>query len=146
MINENQLHNWVQSNERKAQGVIAELIGRLVAASIKNPTARRFPAADSIGQSGEDGYIDTETGFHPFIPKGKSIWEFGTGSDSKKKATLDYKKRTKATDESIRKEAAFIFVSPHSAAHGWDITAQRRWIQKRHDWNSVNIIDGDRFN
>lgn len=142
MINENQLHNWVQSNERKAQGVIAELIGRLVAASIKNPTARRFPAADSIGQSGEDGYIDTETGFHPFIPKGKSIWEFGTGSDSKKKATLDYKKRTKATDESIRKEAAFIFVSPHSAAHGWDITAQRRWIQKRHDWNSVNIIDG----
>jgi hypothetical protein len=75
--------------------VIAELIGRLVAASIRNPTARRFPAADSIGQSGEDGYLDTETGFHPFIPKGKSIWEFGTGSDSKKKATLDYKKRPK---------------------------------------------------
>lgn len=99
IITEIQLHHWVRSNEREAQGIIPELVGRLVAASVRKPNAIRFPRADSIGQSGEDGYLDTDTGFQPFVPDGISFWEIGTGANPAAKANSDYGNRTGATPE-----------------------------------------------
>src|SRR5687768_10101001 len=99
MITENQLDYWVRSHEIEARGVIAELMGRLVAASVRNPNDRRFPRADSIGQHGTDGHLDTDIGFLPFIPEGESFWECGTGSGAQAKANDDYNNRTKAVEE-----------------------------------------------
>jgi hypothetical protein len=70
MIDANELDYWVRSHEIQAQGVIAELVGRLVAASIPNPNDRRFPQGDVINQPGEDGYLDSDIEFSSFIPKG----------------------------------------------------------------------------
>ncbi len=67
MIEANELDYWVRSHEIKAQGVIAELVGRLVAAAIPNPNDRRFPQGDIINQPGEDGYLDSDIEFSPFI-------------------------------------------------------------------------------
>jgi hypothetical protein len=74
LLTENQLDGWVRQNSRDAEGLIVELIFRLIAASCPNPNDRRFALPDSIGQQGEDGFLDTDLGLLPFVPKGKSYW------------------------------------------------------------------------
>src|SRR5687767_12861385 len=145
VINEIQLHHWVRSNEREAQGIIPELVGRLVAASVRKPNAIRFPRADSVGQSGEDGYLETDTGFLPFVPDGKSFWEIGTGAKPAAKANSDYDNRTDATPEATRQESALVIVTPLSAVHAWTSEAQKTWrIEKldRKQWRDVRVLDG----
>ena len=63
IVNENQLDQWVRENSSIAQGVIVELVWRLVAASSPNPKERRFPLGDSLGQHGPDGILDAVIGF-----------------------------------------------------------------------------------
>jgi hypothetical protein len=148
IITEIQLHHWVRGNEREAQGIIPELIGRLVAASVRKPNDSRFPRADSIGQSGEDGYLDAETGFLPFVPDGKSFWEVGTGADPVAKANRDYATRTAATAAATRTESAIIVVTPLSAVHTWTTNAQKDWRTEkldRKEWRDVRVIDGTRL-
>lgn len=145
IINEIQLHHWVRSNEREAQGIIPELVGRLVAASVRKPNAIRFPRADSIGQSGEDGYLDTDTGFQPFVPDRKSFWEIGTGANPAAKANSDYDNRTGATPEATRQESVLVIVTPSSAVHAWTSEAQKNWRSEkldRKEWRDVRVLDG----
>src|SRR2546421_290672 len=101
---ENGLDEWVRGNSRIAQGVVVELVWRLVAASSPKPTYRRFPLADSIGQAGPDGDLEAAVGFEPFVPDGHSLWEIGTGLEPADKATSDYRDLTAATPEEIRRE------------------------------------------
>jgi hypothetical protein len=152
LINENQLDEWVRANARDAQGVIVELVWRLVAASCPNPRERRFPLADSIGQHGPDGVLDTVLGFEPFVPEGRSFWEIGTGLNARDKATSDYDKLTAAVPEGVRKESTFVFVTPLSGRRGWEYTwkedAQAAWLEdrrSRHEWKDVRIIDGTKL-
>src|SRR5947209_7440141 len=148
IITEIQLHHWVRSNEREAQGIIPELMGRLVAASVRKPNDIRFPRADSIGQSGEDGYLDTEIGFPPFVPDGKSFWEIGTGAKPAAKANSDYDNRTSATPLATRQESVLVIVTPLSAVHAWNSNAQKDWRVeklKRKEWRDVRIVDGTRL-
>lgn len=148
IITENQLDNWVRGNAKEAQGLIVELVYRLVAASSQNPKERRFPLGDSIGQTGSDGFLDTDFKFEPFVPEGKSYWEIGTGIDQQKKATKDYKDLTKTTTENERKSSTFIFVTPLSAVKGWKAGSQEKWLKKRiskKEWGNLKIIDGTRL-
>jgi hypothetical protein len=149
MINETQLDAWVHSYKRDAEGLIPELICRLVAASSPKPNERRFQLGDSIGQHGPDGFLDTDFDFMPFVPEGISYWEIGTGKEAGNKATNVYKDLTIATPEDVRREATFIFVTPLSGTSGWQYTwkknAQKNWIKKRrefHEWKDVRVIDG----
>ncbi len=152
LITENQLDNWVRSNKIDAQGTIVELIGRLVAASCPNPRERRFQWKDSISQHGPDGYLETETGFEPFFPNGKSFWEIGTALNANKKATSDYDNLTKAVPENIRLESTFIFVTPLSGYRDWEYSwkkeGQAAWLQEhrsRNEWKDVRVIDGTKL-
>lgn len=99
IITENQLDDWVRGHAHEAQGVIVELVWRLVAASSPNPKERRFPLGDSVNQPGSDGDLNTDFGFEPFVPEGRSLWEIGTGNDAGGKATSDYTDRTAMTPE-----------------------------------------------
>lgn len=152
IITENQLDEWVRGNSREAQGVIVELVWRLVAASSPKPRDRRFPLRDSIGQPGPDGFLHTDFGFDQFVPEGKSFWEVGTGIRVGSKATSDYKDRTTATPKAVRRESTFIFVTPLSGRRDWEYTwkedAQARWLEdrrQRKDWRDVRVIDGSRL-
>lgn len=149
LITENQLDTWVRGNAREAQGVIVELVYRLVAASAPRPKERRFPLPDSIGQQGPDGVLNTDFGFGPFVPEGRSFWEIGTGLDARDKATRDYRELTAATPEDVRRESTFVFVTPLSARRDWQYTwkedAQAKWLEDRRgrkDWLDVRVIDG----
>lgn len=149
IITENQLDEWVRGHAREAQGVIVELVSRLVAASCPRPKERRFPLGDSIGQPGPDGVLHTDFGFDPFVPVGGSFWEIGTGDKAGNKATSDYKDLTRETPEDIRKQSTFIFVTPLSSRRDWQYTwkpkSQASWIGKRretNEWRDVRVIDG----
>lgn len=149
IVSENQLDEWVRGNAREAQGVIVELVWRLVAASSPRPQERRFPLGDSIGQPGPDGILHTDFGFDPFVPEGRSYWEIGTGIDAGTKATSDYRNLTASTPDTIRNESTFIFVTPLSGRRDWQHTwkedAQATWLEdrrQRNDWRDVRVIDG----
>lgn len=60
LITENHLDDGVRGDSREAQGVIVELVWRLVATRSPRPKERRFPLGDSIGQHGPDGFLETE--------------------------------------------------------------------------------------
>lgn len=149
IITENQLDEWVRGNAEEAQGVIVELVWRLVAASSPKPKERRFPLCDSIGQPGPDGMLDTDFGFDPFVSEGRSFWEIGTGSKAGDKATTDYRELVKATPEDVRLQSTFVFVTPLSGRRDWTNTwkedAQASWLKdrrQRNDWRDVRVIDG----
>jgi len=149
IINENKLDEWVRGNAQIAQGLIVELIYRLIAASSPKPNERRFPLGDSIGQPGPDGVLDTDFDLDPFVPEGRSYWEIGTGIKAGDKATSDYRHLTSTTPEEIRRESTFIFVTPLSGRKDWDYTwepdAQAMWIEqrrKRNEWKNVRVLDG----
>lgn len=148
LVTENQLDEWVRGNARDAQGMIVELVWRLVAASSPKPKERRFPRGDSIGQPGPDGVLDTDFDFRPFVPEGRSFWEIGTGLNAGDKATSDYRDLVPATPEAIRRQSAFIFVTPLSGRRGWQQDSQAGWLEERrqrNDWREVLVIDGSRL-
>ena len=139
----------VRGNSHEAQGLIAELVWRLVAASSPKPNERRFPLCDSIGQPGPDGVLSTDFGFDPFVPVGRSFWEIGTGINAGPKATSDYRDLTAATPDAVRHDSTSIFVTPLSGRRDWQHTwkkgAQARWLKdrrQRYDWRDVRVIDG----
>jgi hypothetical protein len=157
LITENQLDEWVRGNARDAQGVIVELVSRLIAVSSPRPKERRFPLGDSIGQHGPDVVLNVDFPFYPFVPEGRSFWEIGTNVNAAKKATSDYKSLVEATPEDVRKESAFVFVTPLSGRRDWEYTweeykwkedAQEKWLKERqelNDWREVYIIDGTKL-
>ncbi len=148
IITENQLDQWVRGNARKAQGVIVELLSRLVDASSPKPKYKRFPLGDSVGQQGPDGILDAVNGFDPFVPEGRSFWEIGTGNDAGKKATNDYRDLTASTDSDVRNGTVFVFVTPLSGTRGWNQPSQAKWLKtrrNRNEWLDVQVIDGTRL-
>ena len=148
-ITENQLDEWVRGNSRDAQGLIVELVWRLVAASCPRPKERRFPLGDSIGQHGPDGLLDVGLGFDPFVPEGRSFWEIGTSLRAAEKARSDYNDLVSQVPENARLESTFVFVTPLSGRRDWEYTwkenAQAEWLDKRRtrrEWRDVRVIDG----
>jgi hypothetical protein len=152
IITENQLDEWVRGNARDAQGVIVELVWRLVAASSPQPKERRFPLSDSVGQRGPDGLLDVDLAFDPFVPEGRSFWEIGTGLKAGDKATADYSGLISAVPDGIRLQSTFVFVTPLSGRRDWEHTwkedAQGAWLEKRRaerEWRDVRVIDGTKL-
>jgi len=151
-LTENQLDEWVRGNAREAQGVIVELVWRLVAASSPRPKERRFPLGDSIGQHGPDGVLDVDYSFDPFVPEGRSFWEIGTGLNAAKKATDDYIGLVTGIPVADRLQSTFVFVTPLSGRrdwpHTWKEDAQGTWLQshsEKRDWKDVRVIDGTKL-
>lgn len=152
IITENMLDDWVRGHARDAQGVIVELVWRLVCASSPQPKERRFPLSDSIGQHGPDGFLNADIPYKPYISIGKSYWEIGTNVDAAKKATADYKSLTEETPNDIKSESTFIFVTPLSGRRGWEDSwkekSQGTWLKTRRnkkEWLNVEIIDGTKL-
>ena len=149
LVTENQLDSWVRANAQEAQGLIVELVWRLVAASSPNPLERRFPLGDSIVQPGPDGILNVNLGYGPFVPEGYSYWEIGTGGKAGAKAASDYKDLTESVPDSVRKNSTFVFVTPLSGRKAWPFTwkleSQMNWVntkQEEGDWKDVRAIDG----
>lgn len=146
LINEEILHS--QSDYTESQGLIPELLFRLITASVGNPTGLRIPFGGSVNQPGLDGLLVSSVSFEQYIPQEQSIWEIGTGNDPQSKATSDFAKRTKEIAENDRASMTFVFVTTRSAAHSWSEPKQRVWLEKRkrkNSWKDIRIIDGSKI-
>ncbi|WP_027730223.1 hypothetical protein ABL850_02990 [Variovorax paradoxus] len=135
------LGTWAARTTSKA--LFPELIADLIRASVDDIGAFRFPNGEKGYIRGFDGVLQTDAGAKPFVPKGRSIWEFGLDADVSGKADGDYKKRTNEVSAEERKDTTLVLVT----AHSWDKPKLKlpTWLKKKHDlneWAAVELIDG----
>ena len=79
-----------------------------------------FPGYDNAERPGWDGWVETDAAT-PWIPEGKSGWEFGVGKEPRRKAEHDYVARLRSVPPDERAECAFVFVTPRNwpSKTGW---------------------------
>ena len=102
----------------------------------------RFPGGESGQVRGYDGDLSSAIGT-PYIPVGRSVWEFGTNEKAVDKFKLDYNARVADTDKDCRKDLTFIFVTPRN----WDnpnlkLPEFANEYKSKEDFADVRYIDG----
>ena len=100
------LERWAKTYDSK--GSLPTLISRLVRATTPPGTQTEFPSGSSAFVGGWDGIVNCPEE-KEYVPKGISLWEFGTEEGVKGKADSDYQKRTNNPDGYDPKECTFIF-------------------------------------
>src|SRR5438105_3066351 len=131
-----ELERWAGSID--ASTALSELVSTLIRASAPSPKSFRFPTGDSAQLAGYDGTLESEAS-PPYVPEGKSGWEFGSGARVAEKAEGDYRKRTDKPLGASPAETTFVFVTPRTWGGAED------WIREKNNenhWKKVRVIDG----
>lgn len=115
-IKANDIESWVSRNI-PARTRLAVFLRTLVHSTGCRLTKVDFPGNDDAERPGWDGFAEADEGA-PWVPSGRSGWEFGTNEDPKAKAEGDFEKSVKAHSKTERAEVTFVFVTP------------RRWAGK----------------
>jgi len=129
------IDHWTKTNQRKAQETLPLLIRKLIVASV-NSKRVSIPYGNNITQKGWDGVLNVEHG-NTYVPKGMSVWEFGTNEEIKKKANEDYNKRTNNPFGFDKKKTTFVFVTSriwqNDKRDEWENEKkqQNKWLQIR---------------
>ena len=135
LVTRNDIEGWAERFDSK--GDFPYLISRLVQATTPISTQANFPSGSTAYIGGWDGEVvcqeDTQ-----FVPKGISLYEFGTESNPKGKADKDYEKRKADPLGYSPKECIFIFITPRF----WKF--KDKWVnaKKKEDfWKDVKVYD-----
>lgn len=115
-IKANAIEAWVSHNIT-ARIRMAVFLRTLVHSTGRGLTKVEFPGNDDAERPGWDGFVEASEGA-PWVPAGRSGWEFGTNEDPKAKAEGDFEKSVRALDSKECAETTFVFVTP------------RRWAGK----------------
>jgi addiction module HigA family antidote len=135
-IKTNDIEDWVTDNHQ-ARSRLAVLLRTLVHSTGRGLSKVDFPGNDDSQRKGCDGVVEASEGA-PWVPGGKSVWEFGTNEDVKRKANKDFTKSVEAIDEDERLETIFVFVSPRR----WTgKTAWQREQRQLRKWKDVLVYD-----
>ena len=135
-IRARQIEQWASSHI-DARGLLPVLLRKLVHSTGDELCRVDFPGYDSSQRKGSDGFVEAGAAT-PWIPAGKSYWEFGTAQRPGTKAENDYNARLKSVDADERSISTFIFVTPRS----WPGKSQ--WEKRKNqagDWKSVRALD-----
>ena len=73
------LGKWATRTTSRA--LFPELIADLIRASVDDIGTFRFPNGEKGYVRGFDGVLQSDAGAKPFVPKDRSIWEFGLDAD-----------------------------------------------------------------
>ncbi len=132
-IKANQIEVWADHNIT-ARPRLAVFLRTLIHSTGLGLSKVEFPGNDDAERPGWDGYVEASEDT-PWIPAGRSGWEFGVNENVKAKADQDFKKSVKATDAADRKDTVFIFVTPRRwpGKSNWvkDAKAEGRWKDVR---------------
>src|SRR5206468_6012414 len=120
-ITATKIAQWAKT--ARARLSLPRLVRKLVHTA-GTPLGAAFPAGDSTGLPGWDGELLSEDG-SPWIPKGKSFWEFSCEAQVTKKANEDYNRRTKQIKSKIRKKSTFVVLT----ARRW--SEKSRWLNAK---------------
>ena len=130
-----QIHNWADGNE--ARRLLPVLLRKLVHSTGHELRRVDFPGYDNAERKGWDGWVEAVAAM-PWIPEGRSGWEFGTGENPHRKAEGDYAARLRSVSPAERAECAFVFVTPRN----W--SGKERWAGSKRlagDWKEVRALD-----
>jgi addiction module HigA family antidote len=135
-IKANDIESWVSHNI-PARSRLAVFLRALVHSTGSGLTKVDFPGNDDAERPGWDGFVEAGGGT-PWVPAGRSGWEFGTNEDPKAKAEGDFEKSVKALDKKERAETTFVFVTPRRWAGKvvWVAAKQAKGL-----WKDVRAYD-----
>ena len=132
-----EIANWAGMPD--APHKFPRLISKLILATTPATSFIDMPSGSSVWLPGWDGLLQVDCG-NPWIPSGKSAWEFGTGNNPQRKANEDYNKRTTKPLGVDSGTGTFVFVTPRV----WD--GKQEWVEARKEegeWVDVRAYDAD---
>ena len=135
-IKARQIADWAATNIR-ARDRLPVLLRRLVNASGRELRRVDFPGYDNAQRHGWDGQVEAGAAT-PWVPEGRSGWEFSVSSRPRTKAEHDYQTRLQAISPAERADCAFVFVTPRN----WK--DKDRWARGKEavgDWKAVRALD-----
>ena len=135
-IKARQIHVWAEGN-LEARDHLPVLLRKLVHSTGHDLRQVDFPGYDNAQRKGWDGLLEAGAAT-PWIPEGKSGWEFGTNKDPRTKAEGDYAARLASISPTERAGCTFIFVTPRNW-HG-----KTDWAENKNaagDWKAVRALD-----
>lgn len=139
IINTKILKEIMQTEKRRAEELLPELIKRLIVSSVKDIISVRVPDKDDIWAPGFDGIIEVkESTLH--VSDGISVWEFGACNEPLTKIEDDYEKRTQNVLGINKSEATFYLVMPTIWAYK-DKTITEWENEHKEGWKRVHVID-----
>lgn len=141
-ITTGQLDIWGRA--RTSETELPGLVSDLIRATAPDITAIRFPSGEKGQVRGFDGHLESSVEVLN-VPDGRSLWEFGTEGDYKRKALRDFNKRSSEVAVSEQKDTTLVFVTPFT----WDTSKAsdkiENWVTERkreENWKDVRFIDG----
>ena len=135
-IKARQIEDWAGGNI-EARTLLPVLLRKLIHSTCSNLRDVDFPGYDNGQRKGNDGYVVSEIQT-PWIPEGKSYWEFGVTQNPKSKAESDYNERLKTISPEERADSTFVFVTPRN----WNkVKEWEREKNKAGDWKAVKALD-----
>lgn len=132
---EAKLESWADRTEARQQ--LAALLRRLIHSTGRNLALVDFPAFDNAERPGWDGIVETAEPT-PWIPDGRSGWEFSCKRNPKSKADGDYTARIKSVPVEDRIGRTFVFVT----LRNWP--GKRQWAEDKKalgHWKDVRAYD-----
>lgn len=135
LVTRDNIERWADTTFSKA--ALPYLISRLVRATTPASTKANLPSGSATYIGGWDGIVNCESET-AYVPKGTSLWEFGTNSDIKGKADGDYNKRKGNPIGFTPKDSVFVFVTPRL----W--SKKDEWVKEKkaeNHWKDVIVYD-----
>ncbi|HVW74761.1 MAG TPA: HigA family addiction module antitoxin [Rhizomicrobium sp.] len=135
-VKANDIEKWADHNIT-TRSRLSVFLRTLINSTAHGLRAINFPGNDDAELPGWDGLAEASE-HSPWVPEGRSGWEFGTNKDPKAKADKDYKKSVKAVPAKDRADITFVFVTPRR----WP--AKSAWIsamEKKREWKALVAFD-----
>ena len=134
-IKAKQIQSW--ADDIDARHMLPVLLRKLVHSTGQDLLQVDFPGYDNAQRAGWDGLIEAGAAT-PWIPEGKSCWEFGVNRNPPRKAESDYTARIRSVSPAERRECTFVFVTPRN----WP--GKTEWARNKHaagKWKAVRVLD-----
>ncbi len=135
-IKARQIEHWADS-QIDARTHLPVLLRKLVHSTDNDFRKVDFPGYDNAQRKGSDGFVEAGAAT-PWVPEGRSYWEFGTNQNPGAKANSDYTARLASVDSSERANSTFVFVTPRN----WP--GKTVWEKQKNeagDWKAVRAFD-----
>ncbi len=130
-----QIEHW--ANQASARSELPALVRRLIHSTGSKLVFIDLPAYDNAQRHGWDGTVETQSAT-PWIPNGRSCWEFSCSQRPRFKIEKDYTARVKLVSVEERRLTTIIFVT----ARNWP--QKRIWVSEKRNldhWKDVRVYD-----
>ncbi|BFM45099.1 hypothetical protein NYQ10_15610 [Flavobacterium johnsoniae] len=135
LIDRTDIEHWAEKHQGK--GFFPYLVSKLVYFSTLPGAQISIPYGSAVYLPGWDGLIYSEQQ-RPYVPAGRSLWEFGTDKGFRAKADRDFDKRAENPLGYDASDCTYVFVTPRI----WkDKEAWRLEKLKLNLWKDICVYD-----